>query len=183
MLINQILQKSKVLDLEISLLDKLKSCFIERSRDKTIAVRNAAASGLCRLQNPLDPDEEILKLIAENIRCESNVSTRLIYASNIMIHPLTTQAIIDTLRDEELTIRIAILKNLDDHSLFHQLSIELKHSIIHCLEDRNDIIIKSAEHIILFNWAQQNSILELLSQLNLENEEIAVFLFLLYYIG
>ena len=102
LLINQILQKSKVLDLEVSLLDKLKSCYIERSRDKTIAVRSAAATGLCRLQNPLEPDEEILKLIAENIRCEANVSIRLVYASNIMIHALTTKAIIDTLRDEEL---------------------------------------------------------------------------------
>lgn len=175
LIINQVFQKSKILDLENSLHNKLKECYMERSRDKVIAVRSAAATGLCRLQNSLDPDTDVLSFISINLRCERTPAIRQIYASQVMIHPLTLPSIIETLRDEELSIRIAMLHNLEEHSLIQQLSVELRHAIIHCLEDRNEVIVKAAEAIIIKNWASKNPILLLLSMIDLEKEELAVF--------
>lgn len=150
---------------------------MERSRDKVIAVRNAAAYGLCRLQNSIDPDEEVLQLVASNIRCEPNTMIRRLYASNILVHSITTHSIVETLRDEELSIRVAMLKNLEDHSVIQDLTLELRLAIIHCLEDRNEIIVKSSENLIIQNWMKKNSIPMVLSLLNIEQEETAVIEF------
>lgn len=174
LIINQVLTKSKILDMESSLLHKLKNCFMERSRDKVIAVRNAAAYGLCRLQNSIDPDEDVLQLVASNIRCESNTIIRRLYASNILIHSTTMHSIVETLRDEELSIRVAMLKNLEDHSVIQDLTLELRLAIIHCLEDRNEIIVKSSENLIIRNWMKKNSIPMVLSLLDIEQDETAV---------
>lgn len=176
LIINQIFQKCKILDLETSLLNKLKECYMERSRDKVIAVRSAAASGLCRLQNSIDPDEEVLSYIAVNIRCERNSSIRQLYASSIMLHAITMTSIIETLRDEELFIRVAMLKNLEEHSLLQQMSVELRRAVIHCLEDRNSVIVQAAESVIIKNWASKNSLLLILSLIEIESDELAVML-------
>ena len=177
-----LLTKSKILEFDTALLSKLKCCYIERSHDKVIAVRNAATYGLCRLQNAIDPDKEILSQIAINIRHESNATIRLMYASEIMVHSITMNAIMDTLRDEELSIRVAMLKNLETHTLIEQLSIELRCAIIHCLEDRNEVIVKAAENVIIKNWCTKNSILLLLSLIDLEDDEMTVYLGLICYI-
>lgn len=163
-----------MLDLEPILLNKLKCCYIERSRDKVISVRNAAACGLCRLQNSIDPDEEVLSQIAINIRHDTNATIRRMYASEILVHTITMKAIIETLKDEEISIRIAMLQNLQDHALIEQLSTELRHAVIHCLEDRNEVIVKAAENVIIKNWCSKNSILLLLSLLDMEKEEVTV---------
>ena len=147
---------------------------MERSRDKIIAVRNAAALGLCRLQNSIDPDEEVLSYISVNIRCERNITIRQIYASSIMLHAITMASIIETLRDEELFIRVAMLKNLEEHSLIQQMSVELRRAVIHCLEDRNSVIVKAAESVIIKNWASKNSLFLILSLLEIEKDELAV---------
>ena len=151
---------------------------MERSRDKVIAVRTVAASGLCRLQNPIDPDEEVISRIAENIRHEQNSSVRVAYASEIMVHPITSPAIIETLRDEDITVRIARLKNLEEHATIQVLSMDLRLAIVHCLEDRNEVIVKAAEAVIIRNWASNNSLLVLLSLLEVEDNEITVMIFI-----
>ena len=106
------LSHCKELDLEERTIKKLKQVYMERSRDKVIAVRSAAAAGLCMLQNPIEPDEDILKLVSTNMQYDPVGSIRVIYAERILVHPLTTDSIQSRLRDEDILVRLAIMKNL-----------------------------------------------------------------------
>lgn len=153
---------------------KLKLVYIERSRDKVIAVRSAAASGLCSLQNSQSPDQEVLSMISKNIDYESTMSVRRIYAQNILVHPITMESIQRRLHDEDLTVRLDLLHNLEHHSIIQQMSIALRHAVIQCLQDRNEVIVKATESIILNNWAKHNTLYVLLSLIDFENDELMV---------
>lgn len=172
-IINLILEKSKNVDIDEKLLQKISTTYLERSRDKVISVRSAAATGLCLLQHIDESNTTLLKVIAQNMRYEANTAIRHIYASSIRIHPLTMDGILLRMRDDDLTIRLAIIKNLEEHSTVQQLSQPLRHAAVHCLQDRNEVIVKSAESLIA-SWAKQTSLLPLLSLFDLEKEEVIV---------
>ena len=121
-IINLILEKSKNVDIDEKLLQKISTTYLERSRDKVISVRSAAATGLCLLQHIDESNTTLFKVIAQNMHYEANTAIRLIYASSIRIHPLTMDGILLRMRDDDLTIRLAILKNLEMHSTVQQLS-------------------------------------------------------------
>ena len=103
------------------------------------------------------------------MRYEVNASIRAIYVSSILIHPVTMESIVLRLRDDDLAVRVAMLKNLE-HSSIQDLSLPLRHAIIHCLQDRNDVIVKGAERVLV-HWASNNSLLSLLSFIDLDKEE------------
>ena len=105
-----ILVKSKVLDLDERLLKKLKQVYIERSRDKIIAVRSAAALGLCSLQNSQTPDTEVLTTLSKNFDFEPTSQIRGIYAEHIFVHPITMECIGHRLRDEDISVRLNLLQ-------------------------------------------------------------------------
>lgn len=138
----------------------------------------AAATGLCLLQNPLSPDEEVLTLLNKNMLYEPVASIRVLYAEHILVHPLTIDSIAYRLRDEDIMVRLAILKNLKDHALIQQLPIKMRHSILHCLQDRNDVVVKATEALLIDNWCSKNDILIVLSLLAVEEDETAGELFL-----
>lgn len=150
---------------------------MERCYDKVIAVRTAAATGLCFLQNAEDPDEEVLKQLSHHLQFESVSSIRSIYASRIMIHPITTDCLLERLRDEDLFIRLNVIHNIRDHSLVQDLPIKLRHALIYLLQDRNEVIVTATESLLV-SWCERNSILLLLSLLDLEGDEMAGELFL-----
>ncbi|KAM7458890.1 hypothetical protein BLSTO_00355 [Blastocystis sp. subtype 1] len=146
-IINLILEKSTGFEIDDKLLQKLKSAYAERSRDRVISVRSVAATGLCLLQHMKEVDPALLRTISQNMRYEVNASIRAIYASSILIHPVTMESIVLRLRDDDLTVRVAMLKNLE-HSSIQDLSLPLRHATIHCLQDRNDVIVKGAERVL-----------------------------------
>ena len=162
------------MDLEERLLKKLKQVYIERSRDKIISVRSAAAFGLCSLQNSQTPDTEVLSTLAKNFDFEPTAQIRHIYAEHIFVHPITMESIGRRLRDEDLSVRLSLLQNLEKHSIIQQFSIQLRQSVIHCLQDRNEVIIQATESIILNNWAKHNSLFDLLSLVDVESDELVV---------
>ena len=84
MIINLILEKSTGFDIDDKLLQKLKSAYAERSRDRVISVRSVAATGLCLLQHMKEVDPALLRTISQNMRYEVNASIRAIYASSIL---------------------------------------------------------------------------------------------------
>ena len=172
------LSRCKELDLEERTIKKLKQVYMERSRDKVIAVRSAAAAGLCLLQNPIDPDEDILTLISTNIQFDPVGSIRVVYAERILVHPLTTDAIQSRLRDEDILVRLAILKNLKEHARIQQLPIKLRHAVIYSLQDRNEVVISATEAIFTSNWCVKDSLLVVLSLLDIETTELPGELFL-----
>ena len=169
-----ILVKSKILDLDERLLKKLKQVYIERSRDKIIAVRSAAAVGLCSLQNSQTPDTEVLTALSKNFDFEPTAQIRSIYAEHIFVHPITMESLGHRLRDEDLSVRLNLLQNLEKHSIIQQFSIQLRQSVIHCLQDRNEVIVQATENIILNNWAKHNSLFSLLSLIDVESDELVV---------
>lgn len=169
-----ILLKSKILDLEERLLKKLKQVYIERSRDKIIAVRSVAALGLCSLQNSQNPDTEVLSILSKNFDFEPTFQIRTIYAEHIFVHPITMESIGRRLRDEDLSVRLSLLQNLEKHSIIQQFSIQLRHSVIHCLQDRNEVIVQATENIIMNNWVKHNSLFTLLSLIDIESDELVV---------
>ena len=171
-IINLILEKSKGFEVDAKLLQKLKSVYAERSRDRVISVRSVAAKGLCLIQHLKEVDSALLRTMSQNMRCEANAAIRAIYASSILIHPITMESIMLRLRDDDLMVRLAMLKNLEQSSI-QQLSLPLRHAIIHCLQDRNDVIVKGAERVLV-HWAKENSLLSLLSFINLDKEETTV---------
>ena len=172
------LSHCKELDLEERTIKKLKQVYMERSRDKVIAVRSAAAAGLCMLQNPIDPDEDILKLVSTNMQYDPVGSIRVIYAERILVHPLTTDSIQSRLRDEDILVRLAILKNLKEHARIQQLPIKLRHEVIYSLQDRNEVVITATEAIFTSNWCVKDSLLVVLSLLDVETTELPGELFL-----
>lgn len=172
------LSHCKELDLEERTIKKLKQVYMERSRDKVIAVRSAAATGLCMLQNPIEPDEDILKLVSTNMQYDPVGSIRVIYAERILVHPLTTDSIQSRLRDEDILVRLAILKNLKEHARIQQLSIKLRHEVIYSLQDRNEVVITATEAIFTSNWCVKDSLLVVLSLLDVETTELPGELFL-----
>lgn len=176
--VNEILVHSRELDLEERVIRKLKQVYMERSRDKVIAVRTAAATGLCLLQNPLSPDDEILTLLNKNMLYEPVASIRILYAERILVHPLTAESILSRLRDEDIMVRLAVLKNLKDHALIQQLSIKMRHTILHSLQDRNEVVVRATEAILIDNWCAKNDLLIVLSLLDVEEDETAGELFL-----
>lgn len=169
MIINLILEKSTGFEINDKLLQKLKSAYAERSRDRVISVRSVAATGLCLLQHLKEVDPALLRTISQNMRYEVNATIRAIYASSILIHPVTMESIVLRLRDDDLAVRVAMLKNLEQSSI-QDLSLPLRHAIIHCLQDRNDVIVKGAERVLV-HWASNNSLLSLLSFIDLDKEE------------
>lgn len=177
-IINEVLSHCKELDLEERTIKKLKQVYMERSRDKVIAVRSAAATGLCMLQNPIEPDEDILKLVSTNMQYDPVGSIRVIYAERILVHPLTTDSIQSRLRDEDILVRLAILKNLKEHARIQQLSIKLRHEVIYSLQDRNEVVITATEAIFTSNWCVKDSLLVVLSLLDVETTELPGELFL-----
>lgn len=148
--------------------------FIERSRDKIIAVRSAAAVGLCSLQNSQTPDTEVLTALSKNFDFEPTAQIRSIYAEHIFVHPITMESLGHRLRDEDLSVRLNLLQNLEKHSIIQQFSIQLRQSVIHCLQDRNEVIVQATENIILNNWAKHNSLFSLLSLIDVESDELVV---------
>ena len=172
------LSHCKELDLEERTIKKLKQVYMERSRDKVIAVRSAAAAGLCMLQNPIEPDEDILKLVSTNMQYDPVGSIRVIYAERILVHPLTTDSIQSRLRDEDILVRLAILKNLKEHARIQQLPIKLRHEVIYSLQDRNEVVITATEAIFTSNWCVKDSLLVVLSLLDVETTELPGELFL-----
>lgn len=172
------LSHCKELDLEERTIKKLKQVYMERSRDKVIAVRSAAATGLCMLQNPTEPDEDILKLVSTNMQYDPVGSIRVIYAERILVHPLTTDSIQSRLRDEDILVRLAILKNLKEHARIQQLPIKLRHEVIYSLQDRNEVVITATEAIFTSNWCVKDSLLVVLSLLDVETTELPGELFL-----
>ena len=177
-IINEVLSHCKELDLEERTVKKLKQVYMERSRDKVIAVRSAAATGLCMLQNPIEPDEDILKLVSTNMQYDPVGSIRVIYAERILVHPLTTDSIQSRLRDEDILVRLAILKNLKEHARIQQLPIKLRHEVIYSLQDRNEVVITATEAIFTSNWCVKDSLLVVLSLLDVETTELPGELFL-----
>ena len=177
-IINEVLSHCKELDLEERTIKKLKQVYMERSRDKVIAVRSAAATGLCMLQNPIEPDEDILKLVSTNMQYDPVGSIRVIYAERILVHPLTTDSIQSRLRDEDILVRLAILKNLKEHARIQQLPIKLRHEVIYSLQDRNEVVITATEAIFTSNWCVKDSLLVVLSLLDVETTELPGELFL-----
>ena len=177
-IINEVLSHCKELDLEERTIKKLKQVYMERSRDKVIAVRSAAAAGLCMLQNPIEPDEDILKLVSTNMQYDPVGSIRVIYAERILVHPLTTDSIQSRLRDEDILVRLAILKNLKEHARIQQLPIKLRHEVIYSLQDRNEVVITATEAIFTSNWCVKDSLLVVLSLLDVETTELPGELFL-----
>ena len=177
-IINEVLSHCKELDLEERTIKKLKQVYMERSRDKVIAVRSAAATGLCMLQNPTEPDEDILKLVSTNMQYDPVGSIRVIYAERILVHPLTTDSIQSRLRDEDILVRLAILKNLKEHARIQQLPIKLRHEVIYSLQDRNEVVITATEAIFTSNWCVKDSLLVVLSLLDVETTELPGELFL-----
>ena len=177
-IINEVLSHCKELDLEERTIKKLKQVYMERSRDKVIAVRSAAAAGLCMLQNPIEPDEDILKLVSTNMQYDPVGSIRVIYAERILVHPFTTDSIQSRLRDEDILVRLAILKNLKEHARIQQLSIKLRHEVIYSLQDRNEVVITATEAIFTSNWCVKDSLLVVLSLLDVETTELPGELFL-----
>ena len=165
------------MELEERVIKKLKQCYIERCRDKVIAVRSVAAAGLCLLQNADDPDEEVLAELNHNLQFESVSSIRSIYASSIMIHPSTVEGILTRLRDEDIMIRLQLIYNIRDHSLIQHLPIKLRHALIYSLQDRNEVIVKATESLLIA-WCERNNILFLLSLHDLDEDEMAGELFL-----
>ena len=172
------LSHCKELDLEERTIKKLKQVYMERSRDKVIAVRSAAAAGLCMLQNPIEPDEDILKLVSTNMQYDPVGSIRVIYAERILVHPFTTDSIQSRLRDEDILVRLAILKNLKEHARIQQLPIKLRHEVIYSLQDRNEVVITATEAIFTSNWCVKDSLLVVLSLLDVETTELPGELFL-----
>lgn len=177
-IINEVLSHCKELDLEERTIKKLKQVYMERSRDKVIAVRSAAAAGLCMLQNPIEPDEDILKLVSTNMQYDPVGSIRVIYAERILVHPFTTDSIQSRLRDEDILVRLAILKNLKEHARIQQLPIKLRHEVIYSLQDRNEVVITATEAIFTSNWCVKDSLLVVLSLLDVETTELPGELFL-----
>lgn len=177
-IINEVLSHCKELDLEERTVKKLKQVYMERSRDKVIAVRSAAAAGLCMLQNPIEPDEDILKLVSTNMQYDPVGSIRVIYAERILVHPFTTDSIQSRLRDEDILVRLAILKNLKEHARIQQLPIKLRHEVIYSLQDRNEVVITATEAIFTSNWCVKDSLLVVLSLLDVETTELPGELFL-----
>ena len=130
------------------------------------------------LQNPIEPDEDILKLVSTNMQYDPVGSIRVIYAERILVHPLTTDSIQSRLRDEDILVRLAILKNLKEHARIQQLPIKLRHEVIYSLQDRNEVVITATEAIFTSNWCVKDSLLVVLSLLDVETTELPGELFL-----
>lgn len=126
---------------------------MERSRDKVIAVRTAGSHRLMSSSESVESRWGSTDTIKqEYVDMEPVASIRVLYDEHILVHPLTIDSIAYRLRDEDIMVRLAILKNLKDHALIQQLPIKMRHSILHCLQDRNDVVVKATEALLIDNW-------------------------------
>ncbi|XP_039752024.1 condensin complex subunit 3 isoform X2 [Pararge aegeria] len=159
--------------LDDDLCDKLLRLQLERLQDTRSAVRCRAALALQRLQNPMEPDDEVTRAYRFHMSCDPNSSVRRAIIMSIAKCSRNVPFVLERLCDVDEAVRRAAFLYISAISVT-QLKVRQRVLTLKVgLTERSSRVRRAVEEILIPGWLSsfKGNIIDLLKAIRLDNAQ------------
>ncbi|KAJ8910833.1 hypothetical protein NQ315_015568 [Exocentrus adspersus] len=171
-LVNKILNQLVGYEVSNTLCDKLEECLSLRLHDPKNVIRQQAVLALHRLQDPSNPQDEIVLQLLRLMNSDSFTKVRLLCIQNIAGRADVVNHIIQRIRDVDINVRLAAYRRLS--MVAGMLKIYQKRHILHCgFLDTSDKVRECVTTHLIPKWLDhyEGNILLLMKSVRLDADE------------
>ncbi|XP_023023077.2 chromosome associated protein G [Leptinotarsa decemlineata] len=171
-LINKILDNLIGVEVSQELCDNLEENLLIRLQDPKSAIRQQAVISLHRIQDPSNPDDQIITQFTHLMNSDIFAKVRLLCVEKIAIRSNVIRHIINRTRDVDPNVRLSAFKRLSE--LTGALKISERRIILHCgFSDQSEKVREFVTSILVKAWLQyyDNDILKFMKSMRLDTTE------------
>lgn len=134
--------------------DKVLSYMTGQLSDENSMVRTQAIYALKRLQNPVDPNDKIIKLYSTHLSKDRATQVRQAVLKSIGLNATTMPIILERLSDVKAGVRRLVYLQIGNYPFENYTSAQLSQVIKHGLKDDDRTVHNSFRHFVLVPWFQ-----------------------------